>query len=331
MIATKNIAAWEVLDSLSSGQGLKQASIETDLDLARCTRLVQQLEEKTGLVLINHKERPAKLSKAGTVILPVVKELLSSYKKLEEAVEAARNEKIDLKVSIPINSPRNTIYPLIKACAKEYPEINLEIMADCDHEDVLRKKVKAAYLPYRPPSEGLIIFTVNPSFINVPLASLEYVRKNGMPTHPRDLLEHDIIIRSGRHYPLTKTLQKGSLEHPLVFRKIAFAGDVLSAKEALLAGDGISIDLSYSSCQEEVSQGLFVPVLGGWHKEPWDITIAVDRDLIHNSRVIEFFRVFAEAEGKASQVRARTISDVLKMHERECFGSNSESVEFAGE
>lgn len=312
----KNLSAWEVLKALESGQGIKYASIVTNQDLARCTRLIQQLEEFTGLELVNHKERPSRLSKNAATLLPVIKELISSHQKLMSAIEALKNEKINFKISIPINSPRKTIYPLLKACAKKYPELELEIFADCDHEDVLRGKIDAAYLPYRPPTDGLILFPISDDFISVPLASPKYIQKYGLPCCPEDMCKHRVIIRSGRNYPMTQALWKGKQSRQLVYKEIAFSGDVLSAKESLLAGEGVAVDLSFSSCEKEFEEGLVIPVLGGWHKAPWRITLAVKREFIHNQRIMTFMRNFAEKEAKAALTRNKKILEVLKTHER---------------
>lgn len=64
-----------------------------------------------------------------------------------------------------------------------------------DHEDVISGKVDIAYLPYRPPAEGLFIWDVN-KVGNVPLATPEYVRRRGNPQSPEDLRTHDIILRA---------------------------------------------------------------------------------------------------------------------------------------
>ena len=53
-----------------------------------------------------------------------------------------------------------------------------------------------------------------------------------------------------------------------MYKRIAFAGDVLSGKEVLLAAEGIAVDLSFHICRHEIEQGRLVRVLAGWHRPP---------------------------------------------------------------
>lgn len=161
-----------------------------------------------------------------------------------------------------------------------------------------------AYLPYRPPAEGLRLWHIGYTE-NCLLASPDYLKTRGEPLEPMDLAEHDLIIRSGRNYPTTKELICGEKHTPLVYKRIAFAGDVLSGKEVLLAAEGIAVDLSFHICRHEIEQGRLVRVLAGWHRPPWDLTIAVCDERVTDSRILNFCRLFAEYEKKASAMRLR--------------------------
>lgn len=90
-----------------------------------------------------------------------------------------------------------------------------------------------------------------------------------------------------------------------MYKRIAFAGDVLSGKEVLLAAEGIAVDPSFHICRHEIEQGRLVRVLAGWHRPPWDLTITVCDKRVTDSRILNFCRLFAEYEKKASAMRLR--------------------------
>lgn len=90
-----------------------------------------------------------------------------------------------------------------------------------------------------------------------------------------------------------------------MYKRIAFAGDVLSGKEVLLAAEGITVDPSFHICRHEIEQGRLVRVLAGWHRPPWDLTITVCDKRVTDSRILNFCRLFAEYEKKASAMRLR--------------------------
>ena len=214
-------------------------------------------------------------------------------------------------LGIPINVPRTSFVEIIQSYRQKDPNLKVEILSDVDHEDVISGKVDVAYLPYRPPAEGLFIWEVN-KVGNVPLATPEYVRKRGSPQSPEDLISHDIILRTGRNYPVTTHLQKGGEIRPLECRQIVFSGDVLSGREWLMAGMGIAIDLSLAFCWNDIDQGKLVPVLNGWSRTPWDLTVVVKKQALSNRRLVSFARAIVEYEAKASENRAKFHARELK-------------------
>ena len=74
------------------------------------------------------------------------------------------------------------------------------------------------------------------------------------------------------------------------------SGDVLSGKEALLAGEGISVDLSISSIEKELKSGLVVQVLPYWSRPAWHVTFAIRRESLSNSRLVKFALWLKERE-----------------------------------
>ena len=192
---------------------------------------------------------------------------------------------------------------IIQSYSHQDPNLKVEILSDVDHEDVISGKVDIAYLPYRPPAEGLFIWDAN-KVGNVPLATPEYVRRRGNPQSPEDLRTHDIILRAGRNYPATTHLQKDGELRPLEYKQIVFSGDVLSGKEWLMAGMGVAIDLSLAFCWRDIEQGGLLPVLNGWSRAPWDLTVAIKKQNLSNQRLVALARALVEHETKASIKRA---------------------------
>jgi DNA-binding transcriptional LysR family regulator len=306
-----NLRAWQLLASLEKNSGMTGASVELGMDLALCTRIIQRLEKDLGIVLVNHMSCPAQLTPEARMLLPAVKDMLRSFERVRKAAKAAADAELTIRFSIPLNSPRQSFYSLIKAYEAVDPNLRIQFVADMDHDDVLSGRVDMAYLPYRPPAEGLLIHDICRQ-TNVPFAAPSYLRKYGVPRHPRELEAHRIIVRAARHYPHTKTLEKDGEVFPLKCRDVAFAGDALSAKTVALAGDGIAIDLSYVSCLPEVEQGSLVPVLNGWHRPDWEISCIMRRENIGNARMVRFMQWFSEKETEAAESRRAQVESVLR-------------------
>lgn len=297
-----NLLAWKVLIAVSNRQGMKGASLATGLDLPTCSRLVQKLEEAVGVRLIDRSVRPVRLTAEAAPLLKKARALIDKHDELLMLVQNLSLTPMKIRIGIPVNNPRRSIYKLLQKYEKEDPTLSIEIHSDCTHLDVLEGRVDIAYLPYRPPADGLFIWDIG-KIGNVPLASPGYLSKHAKPQTPADLQDHDIIIRMGPNYPVTKTLHRGKETAPLLYKTIAFAGDVASGKEAVLNGDGIALDLSIAYCLREIEDGTLVPILNGWHRPDWDKTLVVTRDALSNARLVNFARHFVKLESESSKIR----------------------------
>lgn len=295
MNAAENLQIWSLIEKLGCGKGITSASIDLDKDLPACTRLIQKLEKDLGMKLIDHHRRPAQLTNEAIQIIPAVKKLTKAYSELLDAVESVKSEEALITMSIPVNISRSSYRDSIQLYKKLDPKLKIQVLSDLDHQDLLERKADLVCLPYHPPTDGLMVWPCYEAR-TVLAAAPAYLRKRGVPTSPKDLSDHSLILRASRHYPMTNELHCGSRFVPLNYREIVFSGDVLSGKEALLAGEGISVDLSIFSIEKELKSGLVVQVLPYWSRPAWHVTFAIRRESLSNSRLVKFALWLKERE-----------------------------------
>ena len=311
MKAEANIAAWKVVSSIGNGGGISRAAIEAGIDIPACSRLVQGLEQETGIALVDRSSRPARLTEAGEKILPFAKALIESWDALREKLREAASEPAVLSLGLPANLPRTSSIRTIREYKETDPGLSVSITIDASHVDVQEGRVGAALIPYTPEDRaGLVVWPAG-RMTNVPLASPEYIAKRGFPRSPEDLKEHDVIIRHVENYPDRERLQKGNVTVPLRFRRAVFKGDVISGLALALSGEGVALDLAYSIARPYIDSGRLVPVLSGWHREEWEISIVISKALAKNARIVRFMKVFVEEETKALGKRAGEVREAL--------------------
>ena len=51
-------------------------------------------------------------------------------------------------------------------------------------------------------------------------------------------------------------------------------GDAAMCRQALLDGEGIAVDVFFPLIADELISELVVPVLPGWHRLPWSLTVS---------------------------------------------------------
>ncbi len=243
-------------------------------------------------------------------LLPEIKKLVLAHDVLHKKIDGLRQGETVIRLSLPINTPRTAITQFLTDYKKRNPRISFVIFSDADHQDLLNGRVDAAYMPYRPPEDGLILWTIN-EFHNVPAASPDYVQKNGFPAEPEDMPDHDVILRAARHYPSSKHLCRNGETKEFSYRRLSFSGDVLSSIEALLNGEGVAMDLSFGVLKEYFAQNRIVPVLNGWHRENWDLCFAISQSQEDNTELRKFAREFCRFERKQSRSRSVEVLEFL--------------------
>lgn len=304
MEPSKNLKAWQLFVALSKGGGIKNASIECDIDASVASRLIDNLERELGFKVLDSTQRPALLNENALFLLPAARQLIRDWEKLKGLISSYETKELSIRFSMPVNSPRRSLYDNMHLYEKKDPFLRIQTFSDLDHEALLEGRADIVYLPYKPDSPELICWEVGTQATAL-FASREYLKKYGEPSCPAELINHQILLRGGPNYPVTDFLYKGCKKEALVYKKIVLSGDVLSTREALIDGRGISIDLSVSSCLFELKTGVIRPILLGWHRPPWKMTIAIHRRDIANTRLTRFARWIAAEERKALSERKR--------------------------
>ncbi|HEY1900530.1 MAG TPA: substrate binding domain-containing protein, partial [Steroidobacteraceae bacterium] len=108
--------------------------------------------------------------------------------------------------------------------------------------------------------EGVIDVPLYP-FEQVLCASAEYLERRGVPTHPRDLADHDGLFFKPLGTAWRFDSEQGQLSVDVRARLIA--NDNVTLRAAALAGNGIAMLPRYV-CGEAIRSGQLVPVLSGF-------------------------------------------------------------------
>ena len=133
-------------------------------------------------------------------------------------------------------------------------------------------------LSYRPEESDLLALPLKK---NVPLilATSHYLELHGTPETPEDLKRHTLIMqsRSDIHTDRPEYLYKGDSAFYIGDMKHVIYGDGVTRRTALAMSRGIALDIDCALVSTELASGIFVPVLPGWHRKPWDNHICVLR------------------------------------------------------
>ena len=271
---------WTIFYNLVHTRSITRTSIELGVETSKVSRIIGQLEKELGRPLFDRKSRPLKLTSYGEEVAAKGASAMQEWKGFLNFLEPSDEKYKLIRLSTPIGIGRFYLNEQIVQYQAENPGITIEVMVEATLEDVLAKKVDVAFIPNYPSDDRVIARPCMNSF-TVPLASKEYIKKNGFPTRPDQLINHTGLLKSGEGFPVATRLIKNDETRVMMWRKTFKYVDMLNIKDALLKGLGISLDVPLGMVLDDIRRGEIVQVLDNWHRPSWQysvITRASDDD-----------------------------------------------------
>ncbi|WP_096086385.1 LysR family transcriptional regulator [Agaribacterium haliotis] len=231
-----------VILKVAEFRSITAAATSLDMQTATASAAVKRVEASLGAELFVRTTRSLRLSPAGERYLPQCEEAL---KMLEQAKMNMRGELgiIDGEIRIALSSDlgRNLVTPWLDEFLLKYPTVSLRSNISDSNIDFYRDSVDMA-LRYGSPSDANMYGFKICDVPRVICASPNYLAKHRIPTHPNDLLEHNILF-----YQLHDVLQnEWRFSHEDTTHKIKLNGNRASndgdlVRRWCVAGKGIAI------------------------------------------------------------------------------------------
>lgn len=175
-----NLEAWRVFVSVARTGSIKETAIEQNLDMSAASRLLSSLETDLGFPFFDRHSRPMALTERGQSLVHHAEQLLAYFSQVNEIARSLSGNAVRYKLCYPLNVGRSNLIEQLNDYKKIDPLLEFDLMSECDHEDVLSGRVDIALLPYRPPSKGLVMWSVGKG-LNFPLATPAYLKRHGTP------------------------------------------------------------------------------------------------------------------------------------------------------
>lgn len=296
--------SWKLFVRICETENLTEAAIQSAIDPAQASKILHKLELELGVLLVNHSKRPLGLTPAALRLLPTAKKWLRAHNALlREAAsisteEARRQEARIVRVSIPINTYRRTILNALQQFSQRHPEVQLEILADAGLPALINRTIDVASYGFLPNSPEVFTLPLGKNW-NFLMASATYVKRFGKPESIEDLSKHRLILRNRSNLSVCERLVCRNKSFYIPSDQPTFRGDANACREMLLRGEGIAVDMDVGYVCNELADGQIVPVLAGWHREPWQESVCCQGRLKSDPLIREIM---------AAIVRCSTIS-----------------------
>ncbi|SIT30449.1 LysR family transcriptional regulator [Achromobacter sp. MFA1 R4] len=272
------------------------------------TQLVQQLEARLRVRLLNRTTRKVNVTADGAAYYERVIKLLADMDdaetSLSSASEAPRGR---LRVDVPSPLARMVLVPALPAFHARYPDIQLDMGVSDRIVDLIGENVDCVVRGGELTDQSLMARRVGDLRLGV-YAAPSYLKQAGKPAHPRELEDshHRIVgflwARTGRALPYAMRRANDIIN--VQGRYVLAVDDGNAYLAAGLAGMGVLWLPDYMS-EPHLARGELVPVFEDWRMDPMPLYVAFppNRHVSAKLRafidwIVELMGAYAPAAGR---------------------------------
>ncbi|WP_443191056.1 LysR substrate-binding domain-containing protein [Pseudomonas indica] len=273
------------------------------------TQLVQQLEARLRVRLLNRTTRKVNVTADGAAYYERVVRLLADMDDAETSLSsAATSPRGRLRVDVPSPLARLILVPALPAFHARYPDIQLDMGVSDRIVDLIDENVDCVVRGGELIDQSLMMRHVADLQLGV-YAAPSYLQRAGIPGHPRELEDthHRIVgflwARSGKAFPYA--MHRGGERVNVHGRHVLAVDDGNAYLAAGLAGLGVLWLPDYMA-KAHRANGELVPLFEDWRLDPMPLYIAFPP----NRHVSAKLRVFIDWVAELMTHHAPVVSPV---------------------
>ncbi|WP_338586162.1 LysR substrate-binding domain-containing protein [Pseudomonas sp. MAG733B] len=255
------------------------------------TQLVQQLEARLRVKLLNRTTRKVNVTADGAVYYERVVRLLADLDDAETSLSSASTvPRGRLRVDVPSPLASMILMPALPEFHARYPDIQIDMGVSDRIVDLIDENVDCVVRGGELTDQSLMARRVGDLQLGV-FAAPSYLQRLGTPLHPRELedSEHRIVgflwARTGKAVPYAMRNAGESVE--IKGRYVLAVDDGNAYIAAGLAGMGVLWLPDYMS-RPYLARGELVQLFEGWRLDPMPLFVAFPPNR-HISRKVRVF------------------------------------------
>ncbi|MFJ2280150.1 LysR substrate-binding domain-containing protein [Pseudomonas sp. NPDC087803] len=241
------------------------------------TQLVQQLEARLRVKLLNRTTRKVNVTADGAIYYERVIKLLADMDDAEASLAGASAlPRGRLRVDVPSPLARLILMPALPEFHARYPDIQIDMGVSDRIVDIIDENVDCVVRGGELLDQSLMARRVADLQLGV-FAAPSYLARAGTPRHPRELEDshHRVVgflwARTGK--PVPYALHNGSEHLQIKGRHVLAVDDGNAYLAAGLAGMGVLWLPTYMSDAHQ-ARGELVPLFEDWQLEPMPLYVA---------------------------------------------------------
>ena len=279
--------------------GFSSAARELGLATSSVTRLVNALEERLGVALLNRSTRSVTLTEAGRTYHEDAHRLLEQLDSADDAVGTrAADVSGVLRVAAPVTFAAMYISPILPELRARHPKLALDLRLSDTAVNLVDESIDVAIrIGSLDPQANLIARRLS-GHQRVLCASPDYLERRGTPQHAPELSTHDCLQFTFTDNRRTWRMRRRDANPETLVEEVrvnsivqANSGEVL--RQAAMAGLGIAM-LSDWLVRDDLRAGRLVRVLDQYDVNPGPMDVALYALYQANRRGSQKIRAFVD-------------------------------------
>lgn len=237
--------------------GFTKAASELGMAVQTVSKYVKCLEDNLKVQLFDRTTRNVTLNETGTCYFDRCNDLLEQFNETESSIRAMHTSpQGKIRISAPTSFGELHLIPALAKFQIKYPEIYVDLDLSDKRVSLVAEGFDLAIRIGQLDDSSMIARKLNQTRISV-FASPDYLKKYGMPSHPKDLKQHNCLInlniRFGKNWPFIIDGEQIHIEVSGNYH----GNTVGSLKKMVVSGQGIGM-CPYYALSEDIVAGKIV-------------------------------------------------------------------------
>jgi len=263
----------------------------------KATQLVQQLEARLQVTLLNRTTRRVSATTAGITYYERVVQLLTNLEEAERDLpQALASLSGRLRVDVPSPLASMVLVPALPAFYERWPGVQLDMGVSDRTVDLLDESIDCVVRGGTIDDQSLVAKHIGNLHLSA-YAAPAYLDRMGMPSHPKELEgpTHQIVgyLWAHKNKPFPYAMRRHHERVHIRGRYCLALNDGNAYLAAGIAGLGLLWLPNYMA-EQPVAQGRLVRLFQDWHVDPMPIHVAFHRSRHTNARLRAFINWVAE-------------------------------------
>jgi DNA-binding transcriptional LysR family regulator len=243
-----------------------RAAAELGTSTSNLSHTIKRLEAGLGVRLLERNSRSVSASEAGEELLRSIAPALQSIESAMDALQLSRNRVSGtLRLTATRQAYETVIRPVLPDFIAAHPDAAVEVLIEYAFRDIIADQFDAGVRLGEKIEQDMIALKVGVNLRMAVVAAPSYLARNGVPQHPRDLMEHRCI---NYRYVAAGTIYAWEFEQNGIEFKVRVPGPLTFNEPELmldcaLEGLGVAYLLEHEVAPH-IASGALTRMLGDW-------------------------------------------------------------------